>query len=252
MGECILQASELGKSYGKHVALQGVSFSLREGEILGVAGENGAGKSTLLSLLATTQKPSCGTISFYGKDIAAGRREYRSQIGYVPQEIALFENLSGYENLAFFGKSYHLKPEVWKEQIREVCRMTEFPEEWLNKPVKQYSGGMKRKINLGAALLHRPKLLLLDEPVANLDPEAEEQVLEALSALAADGTAIVYVGHQMEQMEQLCDSVCMIRNGHQVVHGPIGDILYRNGAKITLKQLWKETRVHTDKVSSKE
>lgn len=242
MGECILRASELGKSYGKHVALQGVSFSLLEGEILGVAGENGAGKSTLLSLLATTQKPSRGTICFYGKDISTGRKEYRGQIGYVPQEIALFEELSGYDNLAFFGKSYYLKPEVWKTRIEEICRITEFPEEWLKKPVKQYSGGMKRKINLGAALLHKPKLLLLDEPVANLDPEAEEQVLEALKQLAEDGTAIVYVGHQMEQMEQLCDSICLIRDGRQVVNGPIDEILYRDGAKISLKQLWKETK----------
>lgn len=242
MGECILQAAELGKSYGKHVALQGISFSLREGEILGVAGENGAGKSTLLSLLATTQKPSCGTICFYGKEITADRKNYRTNIGYVPQEIALFEELSGYENLVFFGKAYHLKREIWEKRIAEICEETEFPEAWLHKPVKQYSGGMKRKINLGAALLHEPKLLLLDEPVANLDPEAEEQVLKTLVQLSENGTAIVYVGHQMEQMEQLCHSICLIRDGQQVVHGPMDEVLYRDGVRITLKQLWKETK----------
>ena len=102
----------------------------------------------------------------------------------MPQEIALFEELSGLDNLKFFGKSYHLNKEQLSERITEVCRITEFPEEFLARPVSKYSGGMRRKINIGAALLHRPKLLLLDEPVANLDPEAEEQVLETLKRLA--------------------------------------------------------------------
>ena len=104
------------------------------------------------------------------------------------------------------------------ERIREVCAITEFPEEELNRPVAEYSGGMKRKINIGAALLHRPRLLLLDEPVANLDRSSEEQVLTALKRLAEQGTAIVYVGHQLEKMEQLCDHICFIRNG-KVVRG---------------------------------
>lgn len=216
MGDIILQAAGLSKAYGKHVVLQDVSFSLREGEILGVAGENGAGKSTLLSLLATTAKPSEGSILFRGNNIRTGRRNYRSQLGYVPQEIALFEELSGKDNLMFFGKSYHLSRAVLQERIQEVCAMTEFPEADLKRPVSQYSGGMKRKINIGAALLHRPSILLLDEPVANLDEKTEEQVLAALKRLAEQGTAIVYVGHQLEKMKQFCDSICFIRNGIMV------------------------------------
>lgn len=218
MGEILLQVNGLEKAYGKRSVLQEISFTLREGEILGVAGENGAGKSTLLSLLATVQKPKAGTILFAGKDIAGDKRNYRKQIGYVPQEFALFEELSGRENWNFFGKACHVPAKELPERIREVCAITEFPEEELKRPVSQYSGGMKRKINIGAALLHRPKLLLLDEPVANLDPKAEEQVLAALRRLAEQGTAIVYVGHQLEKMEQLCDSICFIKNG-KVVRG---------------------------------
>ncbi len=216
MGEVILQVEHLGKSYGRRSVLQDVSFSLKEGEILGVAGENGAGKSTLLSVLAGIQKPKTGTVLFEGKEITKEKSRYRRQLGYVPQEIALFEELSGKDNLKFFGKACYVPAAELPERIKEVCEITAFPEEELRRPVSQYSGGMRRKINIGAALLHRPKLLLLDEPVANLDPEAEEQVLTVLKKLAEQGTAIVYVGHQLDKMEQLCDSICYIKNGKAV------------------------------------
>lgn len=218
MGEIILQAEGIEKAYGKRSILQNVSFQLEEGEILGIAGENGAGKSTLLSLLATIQKPQAGKIYFCGKDISKGKRSYRRQIGYVPQEIALFEELSGRDNLRFFAKACGVPGKDLAGRIKEICEITEFPEEDLKRPVSEYSGGMRRKINIGAALLHKPKLLLLDEPVANLDGTAEEQVLTALKRLAAQGTAIVYVGHQLDKMEQFCNQVCFIKNG-KVVRG---------------------------------
>ena len=218
MGEIILQAVDIKKAYGKRCILQNVSFELREGEILGVAGENGAGKSTLLSVLATIRKPQGGSVCFCGKDIFKKKRDYRSQMGFVPQEIALFEELSGKDNLKFFGKACHVPVKELPERIKEVCEITGFPEEDLKRPVAEYSGGMRRKINIGTALLHRPKLLLLDEPMANLDKEAEEQVLSALKRLAAQGTAIVYVGHQLDKMEQFCNQICFIKNG-KVVRG---------------------------------
>ena len=218
MEEVILQAVELEKSYGRREVLQGISFSLKEGEILGVAGENGAGKSTLLTILAGIQKPKKGEVLFENRNIEKVKRAYRTQIGYVPQDIALFEELSGRENLKFFGKACRVSAKQLPERIKEVCEITEFPMEELDHPVGMYSGGMKRKINLGAALLHRPRLLLLDEPVANLDRASEEQVLAALKRLAEQGTAIVYVGHQIEKMEQFCNQICFVENG-RIIRG---------------------------------
>ena len=218
MGEVILQAVGIEKAYRKRIILQDVSFEVREGEILGLAGENGVGKSTLLSVLATIRKPQAGKIYFCGKDISKGKRSYRKQMGYVPQEIALFVELSGKDNLKFFGKACHVPAKELDRRIKEVCDITGFPEEDLKRTVAEYSGGMRRKINIGAALLHRPKLLLLDEPVANLDETTEEQVLAALKRLAEQGTAIVYVGHQLEKMEQFCNQICFIKNG-KVVRG---------------------------------
>lgn len=213
MEEILLQVAELGMSYGKRSVLQEVSFTLKAGEILGLAGENGAGKSTLLSALAGIHAPKTGKIYFAGRDIYKNKRWYKHQMGYVPQDIALFEELSGRNNLIFFGKASRVPGAVLPERIREVCRIAEFSEEELKRPVQEYSGGMKRKINIGAALLHKPSLLLLDEPVANLDATSEEQVLKALKQLSAQGTAIVYVGHQTEKMEQFCDELCFIKNG---------------------------------------
>ena len=238
MEGALLRIEGLGKTYGKYAALKDVSFSLHQGDVLGIIGENGAGKSTLLSLVGMIQKPTAGCVYFDEKPVAKYKREYLSNIGYVPQEIALFEELSGKENLLFFGKSYGLSKKQCEGEIQRVLEITEFPDGWLNEPVSKYSVGMKRKINIGAALLHEPRVLLLDEPVANLDFETEEQVIRALQVLAEQGTTILYVGHQMEQMELLCNKLCLLKEGRQILFGETEKLLCA-GQK-TLKQLWRE------------
>ena len=239
MEGALLRIEGLEKTYGKYAALKGVSFSLHRGDVLGIAGENGAGKSTLLSLVGMIQRPTAGYVYFDGKPVTKHKREYLSRIGYVPQEIALFEELSGRENLLFFGKSYGLSKKQCGEAIRRALEITEFPEGWLDEPVSKYSGGMKRKINIGAALLHEPQILLLDEPVANLDFETEEQVIRALKVLSEQGTTILYVGHQMEQMELLCNKLCLLKEGRQVLFGETEKLL--EAGQKTLKQLWRES-----------
>lgn len=242
MEEAVLRVETLEKTYGTYAALKDVSFSLEKGDILGIIGENGAGKSTLLSLLALIQKPTRGAIYFTGADVTKNKREYRAHIGYVPQEIALFEELSGKENLLFFAKSYGLKKEAVTERLNRICEITEFPEEWLMKPVAQYSGGMKRKINIAAALLHEPQILLLDEPAANLDFEAEEQVNGVIRRLAENGTTVLYVGHQLDQMETLCNKLCLLREGSVIAFGTTEELLGVSGQRISLKQFWRTGR----------
>lgn len=242
MEGALLRIEGVGKTYGKYAALKDVSFSLNRGDILGIVGANGAGKSTLLSILGMIQKPSAGEIYFNGDSIWSNRAGYLSRVGYVPQEIALFEELSGRENLQFFGKSYGLSKECLKERIAQVCALTEMSEEWLGRPVSSYSGGMKRKVNIGAALLHQPELLLLDEPVANLDFETEEQVIGALKRLAEHGTTILYVGHQMDCMEELCNRFCLLEKGNVLVAGTKEELLLGETGKKTLKQLLREQK----------
>lgn len=234
----VLTAEALGKKYGKHWAVKDVHFSLNKGDILGVIGENGAGKSTLLSMAATLARPTEGSISFLGEDIFKNTKTYRTRIGYVPQEIALFEELSGYDNLEFFAKSYRIPKDQIPERIKKVCRITCFPEEALKKRLSEYSGGMKRKINISAALLHEPELLLLDEPTANLDFTSEEQIVEAIQSLAKQGVTVIYVGHQMELMEQLCNKFCLLKDGRQLLFDTMDERLEKEGG--SLKQLCRK------------
>lgn len=238
--EQILAADALGKRYGSHWAVRNVCFAAEKGDILGILGENGAGKSTLLSMLAALIPQTEGKLLFKGEEVKK-KRVYRTQIGYVPQEIALFEELSGQDNLEFFARGYGLSKQQAVDRIERACAVTSFQTEWLKRPVSEYSGGMKRKINIGAALLHQPPLLLLDEPTANLDFASEEQIMEAIRALAAEGVTIIYVGHQPELMEQLCNKFCLIKGGKQLLfdtmeHGLCG----KSGERLSLKQRCRE------------
>ena len=234
---CILTVEGLGKRYGRHWAVKNVRFALNKGDILGIVGENGAGKSTLLSMIASLLKRTEGHILFKGEEIAKNKKTYRTGIGYVPQEIALFEELSGQDNLEFFAKAYAVPKDRIAERIATVCEITAFQTEWLKRPVAEYSGGMKRKINIGAALLHRPSLLLLDEPTANLDFGSEEQIVAAIRQLAAEGVTIIYVGHQMELTEQLCNKLCFLKNGEQLLFDTTKHALEgENGETLSLKQ----------------
>lgn len=234
---CVLEVQAVSKKYGKHWALHDVSFSLKAGDVLGVIGENGAGKSTLLSVIATLLTPTQGSILFHGEEIKGRKKQYREKIGYVPQEIALFEELSGYDNLEFFAKAYYLPKECIAERIKQIAEMVAFPQGDLKKKVAEYSGGMKRKLNIAAALLHKPELLLLDEPTANIDFRSENQIVEAIRCLAKDNVTVIYVGHQMELVEQLCSRFCLMENGRQKLQDTIEHGLYREGQRLSLKQL---------------
>lgn len=238
--EQILTVQNVGKKYGNRWAVRNVSFSLFPGEILGIFGENGAGKSTLVSILSTLLSPTEGTLLYRNRELFRAVGEYRSRMGYVPQEIALFQELSGYDNLAFFAKAYGISKKERQQRIRQIAELVELSEQTLRRRVTEYSGGMKRKLNIAAALLHQPELLLLDEPTANIDFRTEEQILMAIRSLAKEGTAVVYVGHQPETVEQVCEKICVLKDGRPLVCDLLERVLCSEQGRRTLRQFGEQ------------
>lgn len=212
-GFILLQLVEIKKHYKKKKAVDGISFEVNEGEIFGLIGANGAGKSTTIAMVATMLKPDSGDILFEGASIIKKPSAIRRHLGYVPQEISLYTALTGMDNLLFWGNAYHVPKEKLPERIKEVCDMIGFDENILKQKVSTYSGGMKRRLNIGAALLHHPKLVVLDEPTAGIDIVARNQILNSVLKLKETGTTILYCGHYMEEVEKICDRICMLHNG---------------------------------------
>ena len=209
----MLELTDVTKSYRKKTVVDHVSFSVNEGEILGVVGANGAGKSTLASMIVALMKPDSGNISLDGLDVTAGSKEVRSLIGYVPQDIALYETLTGMDNLKFWAGANGVPKQKTAARIEDVCRIIRFDRELVNRRVSTYSGGMKRRLNIGVALLHEPKLLVLDEPTTGVDMQSCDQILETVEELKNNGTAIIYIGHYFEEIERIATHLCVLEEG---------------------------------------
>jgi len=221
-----LQVEALTKRYGAIEALSNVSFDVRHGEVLGLLGLNGAGKTTLISILATQRLPSSGDALLLGHSIRGKRQAVRHLIGVVPQEIALYPMLTGRENLRFFGRIYGIRGAALARRVEELLQFVGLQDRG-NDTVASYSIGMKRRLNLAAALVHRPKLILLDEPTAGVDPQSRENILLLLRRLRDEGSAILYTTHYMEEAEELCDRLCVLNRGKVVAVGTL-DALVRN------------------------
>jgi ABC-2 type transport system ATP-binding protein len=223
-GKVALRVEALSKRYGTIKALADVSFDVRHGEIFGLLGLNGAGKTTLISILATERRPSAGDALLLGHSIRDERRVVRQMIGVAPQEIALYPMLTATENLSFFGRIYDVRG---AELARRAEQLLDFVglRDHRNDRVATYSGGMKRRLNLAAALVHRPKLILLDEPTAGVDPQSREEILNLVRRLRDDGNAIVYTTHYMEEAERLCDRLSILNEGKMVAVGTLGTLL---------------------------
>lgn len=248
MDEICLEVRDLTKSYQKNVAaVDGLSFVLHKGEILGLIGTNGAGKSTTVSMLATLMKPDSGEILFQGQNLVKQPKRVRSKIGYVPQEIALYESLSGYDNLKFWGQAGHVPACTLQERIRRVAELIDFSEAVLLKKVQEYSGGMKRRLNIGVALLAEPELLILDEPTAGIDIQSRRLILTAIRGLAEQGVSVIYVGHYMEEVEQLCDTVCIMNKGKAIFQGSIRNGVQYENRTLSLEELYETLLMSEDK-----
>jgi ABC-2 type transport system ATP-binding protein len=221
-----LQIENIVKAFGSRRALDGVSLDLRPAEVLGVLGPNGAGKSTLVRTIMGRVKPDSGSVTLFGKPAPAGDTEARASVGVVPQEIALYPNLTSHENLTVFGRYLGLSGIALDQAIKRSLDWAALSDR-ANEPVKTLSGGMKRRLNMAAGVLHRPRVLLLDEPTVGVDPQSRERIYQMIESLRADGVSLIYTTHYMEEAERLCDRIAIIDDGRVIAAGT-KDELVRN------------------------
>lgn len=224
----ILKVNQLNKAFGELRAVSDVSFSIREGEIYGLLGPNGAGKTTTISMISGLLKPDSGSVLVDGEEFWSNPSRAQAMMGAVPQEIALYEELSARENLVFWGRLAGLSPSDAKTRATQLLEDLALADR-AKEPVKQYSGGMKRRINIGCALMHRPKLLLLDEPTVGIDPQARANILEFVRKLAEDGSAILYTTHYLDEAEDLCQRIGIIDHGRLLAEGTLKELQERIG-----------------------
>ena len=220
----LLEVSELSYAYDGRPAVCGISFDIRAGEIFGFLGPNGAGKTTTILCIAGLLGAWTGGIRMNGGDFAPFRRAAdRARLGVVPQELALYEELTGRENLELFGRLYGLAGTALGAAVTRALALSGL-EERAADLVKKYSGGMKRRLNLALGDLHRPGLLLLDEPTVRVDPQSRNHIFEALRGLRAEGRTILYTTHYMEEAQKLCDRVAVIHEGRIIGSGTAAEL----------------------------
>ncbi len=208
----MLEAKSLYKRFGELVAVDGVSLTVGKGESLGLLGPNGAGKTTTISMLTGLIAPDRGQVLLDGQEVRSDTDARKQKLGLVPQELALYEELSAQENLRFFGALYGLNGATLSRAIDAALELVKLADRRKD-PVKDFSGGMKRRINLAAALLHNPQLIILDEPTVGVDPQSRNAIFENIEALKANGCAILYTTHYMEEAERLCDRIVIVDQG---------------------------------------
>ena len=239
-GSPLLEAVGLRKSFGSRLVLDGVSMTVNAGEIVGLLGPNGAGKTTTLSILATLREPDAGTVRISGATPSSKHFALRRRLGFVPQAIALYPALSGYQNLDLFSRLHGAS----KTQARADCiRVLQEVglNERANDPVAVLSGGMQRRLNLACGMVHGPDLLLLDEPTVGVDPQSREQILETVRRAAAAGAAVVYSTHYMEEVERICSRALLIDDGKVVASGTITELIALGGRQTLMEITFRET-----------
>ncbi|SER99267.1 ABC-2 type transport system ATP-binding protein [Pedococcus cremeus] len=225
-----LEASGLTRRFGDRVAIEDVSFHVAPGETYGLLGPNGAGKTTTIRVVCGLLAPDAGEVTVAGLPVAATATEAKARIGYVPQEVSLYPDLTARENLRFFGRLYRLRGQELRDRVEEVLELIGLADRGDDR-VESYSGGMKRRLNIGASLLHRPELLVLDEPTVGVDPQSRHAIMESIANLGTAGMAVLYTTHYMEEAERLCDRVGVIDHGHLVAEGTRRELVARVGEK---------------------
>jgi ABC-2 type transport system ATP-binding protein len=219
----MIEVERLRKSYGELIAVDGVSFAAHPGEIFGLLGPNGAGKTTTIGSISGLLTPSAGHVKVMGHDVVREGPAARASLGVVPQEIALYEDLSARENLDYWGGAQGMRNPKLRERIQQVLDLTGLQDR-AREPVKQFSGGMKRRLNFACGILHSPKVLLLDEPTVGVDPQSRVRLLDLVRAQAQAGTCVLYTTHYMEEAEALCDRLAIVDHGKIIAAGTLAEL----------------------------
>lgn len=229
----ILEVKDLKKNYGDFQAVKGVSFEIKDGEIFSLLGPNGAGKTTTISMLSTLYEPTAGDATIAGYSIKKEPMQVRNAIGVVPQDLALYEDLTAKENLIFWGQMYNLSGKSLSSRVDEVLEQIGLTDKAKNK-VKTFSGGMKRRVNIGVGLLHKPKLLFMDEPTVGIDPQSRRAILDTVKDLNKQGMTVLYTTHYMEEAEELSNRVGIIDHGELIAIGTQKELTKQVGETETL------------------
>ncbi len=228
----ILEVENLVKKFGDFEAVKGVSFTVDEGEVFGLLGPNGAGKTTTISMLTGILEPTAGTARIGGHDLRKEPAEIKKINGLVPQDLALYPTLSARTNISFFGSIYGLRGKELKERVEDVLRVVALTDR-ADGVVDKFSGGMKRRVNIAAGLVHQPRLLFLDEPTVGVDPQSRNQIFESVLRLNRErGMTIIYTSHYMEEVEHLCNRVAIIDGGRIIAMDTIKNLINMLGGGV--------------------
>jgi len=230
----LIQIDGLRKTYDSLVAVDGVSFDVHDGEVFGLLGPNGAGKTTMINMICGVLQPDGGRVLVDNRDIWVEPKKVKQDLGVVPQEISVYEDLNARDNLSFWGSLYGLSGSDLADRIDESLSRVGLAERAGDK-VKTFSGGMKRRLNLCMGLIHQPKFLLLDEPTVGIDPQARLNILDVIKEVAQAGTTVLYTTHYMDEAEQLCDRIAIIDHGRILALGTLAELTTRAGEAEVLR-----------------
>lgn len=218
-----LELNGLVKRFGQIIAVDNVDLSVQEGEIFGLLGPNGAGKSTTINVICGLLRPDSGSLSLFGKNPLKNEHFAKTQIGIVPQDIAVYNDLTAYENISFFAGLYGIKGKALHENTLEALEFVGLTDYQKRLP-KSFSGGMKRRLNIACAIAHKPKLIIMDEPTVGIDPQSRNHILQSVKELNRRGSTIIYTSHYMEEIEEVCSRIAIMDHGKVIAEGTSNEL----------------------------